>query len=48
MFNGFETALSEEWNRDTGDNGQVVNDIKTNIWFSNSNSETVYSAYNHS
>ena len=32
MYSAFDSALSEEWNTDTGNNGTIESSMKDNVW----------------
>lgn len=40
LYEIMDSALSNEWNKDTGNNGQLVNSIRDNVWNADTKNET--------
>ena len=41
LYEIMDSALSNEWNKDTGNNGQLVNSIRDKVWNADTKNETL-------
>jgi len=41
LYEIMDSALSNEWNKDTGNNGQLVNSIRDKVWNADTKNKTL-------
>lgn len=47
LYEIMDSALSNEWNKDTGNNGQLVNSIRDKVWNADTKNKTLIAYVEH-